>query len=137
MRASFAPLEWSTIRSHATPAEQLKQFFVFWTLKESFIKNIGIGLGLDLERMEFYYVKGPCAGHYDEVRLRLIPKGDEHDMDTSDYRFHHFPLDATHAAAVCVGPPAPGDDADTPLFDASSAERFSMEDMLPSILAKQ
>jgi 4'-phosphopantetheinyl transferase len=99
MRASFAPLEWTTIRSHATPAEQLRQFFIFWTLKESFIKNIGIGLGLDLERMEFYYLGGPSAGHYDEVRLRLIPKGDEHDMDTSDYRFHHFPLDETHAAA--------------------------------------
>jgi hypothetical protein len=56
-------------------------------------------------------------------------------MDTSEYRFHHFPLDETHAAAVCVGPPAAGDDADAPLFEGASAEKFGMEDLLPFFLS--
>jgi 4'-phosphopantetheinyl transferase len=67
MRQSFATLEWSVIRSRATPVEQLRQFFLFWTLKESFIKNIGIGLGLDLQRMEFYYLDAAKTEPYDEV----------------------------------------------------------------------
>jgi len=36
--------------------EQLSQFFSFWTLKESFIKAIGIGLGLDLNVVQPLYL---------------------------------------------------------------------------------
>ena len=34
----------------------LHQFFWHWTLKESYIKAVGIGLGFELERAEFHCV---------------------------------------------------------------------------------
>lgn len=54
----FTDVEWAWIRgvtgetAHSA-FETLKRFYRNWTLKESYIKAIGIGLGLDLQRAEF------------------------------------------------------------------------------------
>jgi 4'-phosphopantetheinyl transferase len=53
MRRCFTEFEWSNILRESSEDFQLKQFFVHWTLKESYIKAIGIGLGLELQRVEF------------------------------------------------------------------------------------
>ncbi|KAJ3181275.1 hypothetical protein HDU87_001406 [Geranomyces variabilis] len=51
----FTPAEWRWIRSN--PASQLARFYRLWTLKEAYVKAVGVGLGLDLMRVEFE-VKG-------------------------------------------------------------------------------
>jgi len=72
--AFFTKEEWVFIRSGGasirngqhnsttkSPAfYQLKRFHTLWTLKESYIKAIGIGLGLDLQRARFEVVGGPA-----------------------------------------------------------------------------
>ena len=70
MRNCFTPFEWKVINTNdesktervsvgsMTPTineyEQLKQFYINWTLKEGYIKAVGIGLGFELQRAEFY-----------------------------------------------------------------------------------
>ena len=49
----FTVSEWSFVRSGDTLEEQLLNFYTLWTLKESYIKAVGIGLGLSLKRIEF------------------------------------------------------------------------------------
>eukprot|EP01033_Poteriospumella_lacustris_P008929 gene8929-6411_t len=49
-------------------AQQYQRFFIFWALKEAFIKAIGQGLGYDLKKVEFHV----------QYRRRH-PRGDEHE----------------------------------------------------------
>lgn len=104
MESSYHPTEWKLIIDKPSPSAQLQQFFVLWTLKESFIKNIGVGLQLELDRMQFYHLIPKNAGPFDEMRLNVVQKGDAHDMDASPFRFQCFPLDDNHLACVCLGP---------------------------------
>ena len=64
MRRQFTPDEWQDIRSakgcprigegkEAAERDQLRTFYRFWCLKESFVKAEGSGLGWDLQRLSF------------------------------------------------------------------------------------
>ena len=78
LRDNFTPLEWEWIRlgkcagveSNASDDQDgfhplpfplsVKRFFVLWTLKEAYIKAIGVGLSFNLQSAEFRFV--PAAG---------------------------------------------------------------------------
>lgn len=104
MKSSFSDKEWLILESRATDREQLSQFFTFWTLKESFIKNIGVGLGLELNRMNFHYKDQTKTKEFDSMVLEVERKGDEHDIDAKVYDFEQFALDDDHTIAICMGP---------------------------------
>lgn len=53
MQNCFTPKEWSVIYRGQSDVERSKRFFLFWCLKESYIKAVGIGLGFELQRAEF------------------------------------------------------------------------------------
>ncbi|KAF6720884.1 L-aminoadipate-semialdehyde dehydrogenase-phosphopantetheinyl transferase [Oryzias melastigma] len=59
MTRQFTPHEWSVIQSAGSEREQLATFHRHWTLKESFIKAIGTGLGFNLQRVEFHLSPEP------------------------------------------------------------------------------
>jgi 4'-phosphopantetheinyl transferase len=48
----FSPRERSALRALA-PEQQLRRFFEYWTLKESYIKARGLGLSIPLDRFAF------------------------------------------------------------------------------------
>ncbi len=63
MQNCFTKHEWTTIRGipcdddkkkRITDTETLRRFFYYWTLKEAYIKAVGVGLELDLQRLEFH-----------------------------------------------------------------------------------
>ncbi|RKP38863.1 4'-phosphopantetheinyl transferase superfamily [Dimargaris cristalligena] len=56
MTEQFTPFEWACIQRSPDPRIQLAQFHRFWCLKESFVKAKGVGLNLDLQRIEFHRV---------------------------------------------------------------------------------
>ncbi len=54
MQHCFTPFEWRSIRTNPSNLNaQVNQFFRHWTLKEGYIKAVGIGLGFELLRAEF------------------------------------------------------------------------------------
>ena len=54
MKRQFTTEEWSQIcPENAKLSDQAANFFRFWTLKESFVKAIGHGLGFNLQRLSF------------------------------------------------------------------------------------
>ncbi|XP_073194688.1 L-aminoadipate-semialdehyde dehydrogenase-phosphopantetheinyl transferase isoform X2 [Lepidochelys kempii] len=53
MKRQFTEAEWRAIKSINNEWIQLDMFYRHWALKESFIKAIGIGIGFNLQRIEF------------------------------------------------------------------------------------
>lgn len=107
MTQQFTEKEWLQILDDdAAPSEmdKLHLFYRFWSLKESYIKAIGVGLQHDLQRLNFTLdaslhqsTRGvPVTGATLEVDGALKP----------EWAFHQSYLDDEHVIAVASSPPA-------------------------------
>lgn len=90
----FAPEEVVAIRA-LPAADQPRRFYDYWTLKESYIKALGVGLAMPLDRFTFDFP------HNGMPRVRVA--GDTHNTEDRWQFIHVRPTDA-HLVAVCVGP---------------------------------
>jgi len=89
--ANFAAAEQAIIA--ATPDAELRgAFFQIWTLKEAYIKGLGVGLGLPLDSFWFDLTPPP--------RLRL------RDGAEGGWTFHHMAPTADHRLSVALAAPA-------------------------------
>ncbi len=52
-KAQLHPEELEGILNQSSECDAYKLFFIIWSLKESFIKAVGLGLGYDLQRLRF------------------------------------------------------------------------------------
>ncbi|XP_014882465.1 L-aminoadipate-semialdehyde dehydrogenase-phosphopantetheinyl transferase isoform X1 [Poecilia latipinna] len=100
MTRQFTAHEWSTIQSAASEHQQLAAFYRHWTLKESFIKAIGTGLGFNLQRAEFHL--SPELLTLGTVLRQTKMHLDEEPEDL--WVFEESLLDADHHVAVALGP---------------------------------
>lgn len=53
MTRQFSQHEWDTIRSYQTEMEQIACFYRLWCLKESYVKNTGLGITVPLNQISF------------------------------------------------------------------------------------
>lgn len=53
MRRQFTPQEWNFVEQPGTENELVRRFYRLWCLKESFVKAMGPGLAIDLQRLNF------------------------------------------------------------------------------------
>lgn len=81
LRRVFAPEEVAAVRESATPDEM---FFRFWTLKESFVKAIGIGISYPMQ----------------EVRFQFTPAGIR--ASQPDWQFGQYLLQGQWVISCCV-----------------------------------
>lgn len=97
MDRNFSTTEWRTIKQCATEREQLASFMRHWCLKESYVKNIGVGITVDLRSISFD-TKG-------ELNQSTTPRTDTtvevHDPQPN-WSFHEYLLDADHIATVSL-----------------------------------
>ena len=79
---------------YALPAElQSKQFFAYWTLKESYVKARGVGLLAPLNLCSFHYSSNAQISVTMDPQLRDCP---------SRWKFWQFQPSPEHIAAVCI-----------------------------------
>lgn len=98
MKRQFSADEWETIRSFPTEAEQIACFYRNWCLKESYVKNTGTGITVNLQDLSF------------NIKTRKLKVG-EMVNDTELYKrrvlmknwvFEETLLDEKHAVAVAM-----------------------------------
>lgn len=53
MQRTFTPHEWDFIRARSNEQQQSAAFMRHWCLKESYVKNIGVGITIDLQSIDF------------------------------------------------------------------------------------
>ena len=88
----FNPKEWDYIRGVEDEDSQYTRFYRLWSLKEAYIKAVGIGLGFSMLRAEF--IRG------DSARWELILDG----QPAIDWHFNCTQLDSMHLVSVAYGP---------------------------------
>ncbi|KAL2633491.1 hypothetical protein R1flu_004970 [Riccia fluitans] len=93
----FTKLEWDMLWSAGpAPGPLYEQFYRLWCLKEAYIKAVGIGLGFDLLRAEFFYPTGDIWSDIAQLRIDSREK--------QKWRFSLHKLDG-HSVCVAKGPP--------------------------------
>lgn len=97
MRRQFTEHEWRQILYKQEESEQLKTFFRLWCLKESYIKAIGTGIGMGLQRMEFT-LSSLVNVQWQGIELGSTLKLDGALMD--EWIFEESYIDSEHC--VCV-----------------------------------
>ncbi|PSC73182.1 L-aminoadipate-semialdehyde dehydrogenase-phosphopantetheinyl transferase-like [Micractinium conductrix] len=88
----FTAAEWDMIRGAGVEAEQESAFRKLWSLKEAFVKAMGLGLGYELGDVEFALNGGSTA--------TASVQGSPH----REWAFHLHQLGGGHWAAVARAP---------------------------------
>ena len=88
----FAIREARRLRS-LPPEQQRRQFFSYWTLKESYVKATGLGLALPLNRFALLLDDGPDIG---------IAFDQQPGSHPSRWRFALIAASSHHVVAVCA-----------------------------------
>ncbi|XP_009275233.1 PREDICTED: L-aminoadipate-semialdehyde dehydrogenase-phosphopantetheinyl transferase [Aptenodytes forsteri] len=99
MKRQFTETEWGVIRSMSNEWMQLDMFHRHWALKESFLKAVGVGIGFNLQRIEFNVspLQLEIGKVYKETKMLL--DGDKEE----EWMFEETRLDDHHHVAVALG----------------------------------
>eukprot|EP01147_Barroeca_monosierra_P003969 gene3970-6426_t len=100
METTFTLKEWQRIKRFPKSQRCLEEFYRYWSLKESYIKAIGVGLHLDLQRLEFTSDDALTSKSPGTVVTDASGLLDGYPM--LDWQFHQSYLDTTHCVAVCT-----------------------------------
>ena len=129
MKSVLSSSEWSLVLAGDTPSAQLDRFFVFWALKEAYIKAIGIGLGIEPHELVFQPRQPERMAHFPRLAPPMVESSEEEPSPNSGiavsgeaneaplewvvflrffpqagWRFQVFRLDASHLVAIAMGP---------------------------------
>lgn len=98
MARQFSSHEWDTIKSFPTEREQMMCFYRIWCLKESYVKNTGIGLNIALKQISFHVnTRNMQVGKL--VKDTVLYK---EDVLRTDWVFEETLLDETYTVAVSL-----------------------------------
>ncbi|XP_009873070.1 PREDICTED: L-aminoadipate-semialdehyde dehydrogenase-phosphopantetheinyl transferase [Apaloderma vittatum] len=99
MKRQFTETEWDVITSMSNEWMQLDMFHRHWALKESFLKAVGVGIGFNLQRIEFNVcpLQLEIGKVYKETKMLL--DGDQEE----EWTFEETRLDDHHHVAVALG----------------------------------
>lgn len=103
MQRTFTPHEWKFIKECRNDRTQAAAFMRHWCLKESYVKNIGVGVTVNLRNIEFR-MYNENVDKYDVLRNTVCYVDGQL---LSDWLFEESLLDDEHCVAVAVKNPAP------------------------------
>lgn len=98
MWRQFTPSEWNFIEQPGTENDLLRRFYRLWCLKESYVKAVGAGLSINLQRLDFN-----CLTR--EVKEGAITKDTQLYLDgqlLADWVFQETLLDPDHCVCTAL-----------------------------------
>ena len=100
MNRHFSPLEWSIIRgtNNTTDDEKITMFCRHWCLKESYVKAIGTGITVDLQRISFRVNTLHLEIGQVVTDTELYVNG----VHMKDWNFEESLIDKEHCVAVAL-----------------------------------
>lgn len=101
--------EWATVRKRSGDMDQLKAFYRYWCLKESFVKALGAGIGFEVSRLNFSTVSNLQANQL--TRTTTLRVDGDH---VGDWLFEETMLE-DHCVAVATRPEKAGEENPTPV----------------------
>lgn len=110
MTRNFSNVEWNYIKSFSSDYCKLEAFMRHWSLKESYVKNVGVGITVDLEKISF------CI-NTPELSTECVSSDTTLQVDgknMSRWTFEESLIDSDHGAAVAIEN-LPDDPGYTPL----------------------
>lgn len=96
MRRQFTFREWGHIRQ-GNRKDQLLNFYRHWCLKESYVKAVGVGIGMNLLSLDFN-VSQPLNGIVTSTQLHINGKLED------SWTFEEQLLDDQHCVCVALNP---------------------------------
>jgi phosphopantetheinyl transferase len=98
MTRNFCSNEWLYIKSFDTEHRQLRAFIRTWCLKESYVKNVGIGITMNLQKLDFITSTRELETNKIITDTKLKLNGEL----LSDFHFEESLIDDKHCVAVSL-----------------------------------
>ncbi|KAI8998176.1 4'-phosphopantetheinyl transferase superfamily [Gaertneriomyces semiglobifer] len=126
-KSYFTEKEWEYIQSGSPVGvgrdlDRLHRFHQLWCLKESYVKSIGIGLGLDLLRLSFDLGQAIGSEIRHAVKYDVSLQLDGNLVDEVSFQLSY--LDSTHPVAVCYVPSAKMHEGGFQVLEWSNIQRL-------------
>uniref|UniRef100_A0A7G3ACK6 L-aminoadipate-semialdehyde dehydrogenase-phosphopantetheinyl transferase n=1 Tax=Lutzomyia longipalpis TaxID=7200 RepID=A0A7G3ACK6_LUTLO len=119
MTRNFSQSEWACIKSRKSNEAQLGTFMRHWCLKESYVKNIGVGITVDLQKISFL----PATLELSEKCVTIDTKVFLDGNYDAKWKFEESLIDSQHCVAVSL--------LDTPVnYVPVPFERISFEQLM-------
>lgn len=102
MHRTFTPNEWHFIKARSNENQQTAAFMRHWCLKESYVKNIGVGITINLQSIDFQ-----LSTEY--LNMDNIVRNSMVSVDRkllNNWAFEESMLDDDHCIAVAVKNPS-------------------------------
>lgn len=97
MQRQFSVQEWMKIKSYPTATAQMASFYRIWCLKESYVKNIGVGITIPLIDLNF-----SLKSELELGKLLVDTKLYVKNVLKDDWLFEETMLDDKHTVAVAM-----------------------------------
>ncbi|XP_055840614.1 L-aminoadipate-semialdehyde dehydrogenase-phosphopantetheinyl transferase [Episyrphus balteatus] len=115
MTRNFSASEWRYINRthHTTEQAKLKAFIRNWCLKESFVKNIGVGISIDLQKISFAIQ----SDDLDTDNIVTSTKLSIDDVPATMWLFEEHMLDKEHCVAIAFRNCIPSEEGEFKFFN--------------------
>lgn len=98
MHRNFTPNEWKCIRNRSDELGQTESFMRHWCLKESYVKNVGVGITMDLQKIDFAVGTEKLSAKQIVTDTTVKVNGEL----LSNWIFEESLIDSRHCVAVAI-----------------------------------
>ncbi len=98
MHRNFTANEWKCIRNNSDELGQTEAFMRHWCLKESYVKNVGVGISMDLEKIDFTINTKKLSTNQTVTDTKVKVNG----QSLKNWTFEESLIDTEHCVAVAI-----------------------------------